>query len=153
MFYMDNSFEVEEMTKTHSHKEFLLNLENTDPQFFEKLKQNKYEFFWLCNADPDKIEDGQMRWAPYEREDNIYLAYCFDQYEKGNPIKAEIVDYIIDFEDWIKYHKKYNWRERRVVRTTKEKIDFIYRKSRMSYNEFLDFFDETRISQYKIQLR
>lgn len=135
---MDNSESRDEKELSNFQREFLKELENTDSQFNIDHENIKKEFFWQYESNPYKIQENQPQWTPYEREDNLYIEYCYYQYLKGIPRIAKIGDHIIDFDRGLQYHKFDSWKQTRIDSTSNYTISFISRKSRFSRREFMN---------------
>ena len=132
------------------NKEFLIKLQHDDPSFWEQQKNNKFQFFWLANDNPDVVDinDGSViEWAPYEREDNIYLEYWYTRYKNGVMVSPQIGEYIIDFKGMLQYHYMDTWKQRPIIRSLPEDVKLIKRKSRFDKNFSFKSFNKTIVDQ------
>jgi hypothetical protein len=135
---------------TKSYRHILKSLQKSDPVFFKNQKDNPYNFYWQANADPDSKEE-DPQWAPYQEEDNILLEYYYQKYKKeGQPRVLEIGEYAVDFEKWVQCHQVETWRQRKIIRASKEQINHIYRKNRFDNNKFITNYKKTFIEELKI---
>ena len=117
------------------NKQFLEKLEKEDPEFWEYYKTNKYHFYWNACINPDSIsEEDDIEWAPYEREDNIFLEFWYQQFLKGEIHTPSLGDYVIDFHGMLQYHNSETWRQRAIVRELPEKVKKVKRNSRFDKN-------------------
>jgi len=103
-----------------------------EKQIRELEKNMENYFFWKSSIHPFNEDEGT--WTPYNLDESNYLEECYQKYLNKQIIQPEIGDYQINFELKIQSYKYDDWRQRPIIRGTRDKILNIQRRQRLEFS-------------------